>query len=88
MYRHREGRDTESGCAGNANTLRGYAGIGSVSSEKCGAANTERGYAGIGLQANAERDVQTLVIASTRTTEYAVIWWDANRHIDGICSKY
>ena len=49
--------DTESGCAVNANTYRGYAGIGSVSTEKCGAANTERGYAGIGLQTDAERDV-------------------------------
>ena len=49
--------DTESGCAVNANTYRGYAGIGSVSTEKCGVANTERGYAGIGLQTDAERDV-------------------------------
>ena len=36
---------------------KGCAGIGSVSTEKCGAANTERGYAGIGLQTYAERDV-------------------------------
>ena len=28
-----------------------------------------------------------MVIASIRTREYAVIWWDSNRHRDGICSK-
>ncbi len=49
--------DTESGCAGKANTYRGYAGVGSAPTEKCGAANPERGYAGIGLQTDAERDV-------------------------------
>ena len=53
--RHREGLCSY--------TKRGYAGTGSVSTEKCGAANTERGYADIGLQTDAERDVQTLVIA-------------------------
>ena len=60
--RHREGLCSY--------TKRGYAGTGSVSTEKCGAANTERGYADIGLQTDAERDVQTLVIISTRTREY------------------
>ena len=53
----------------------------------CGAEKVNWKCKCIGLQTDAERDVQTLVIARVQGNMYAVIWWDANKHRDGISSK-
>ena len=45
--------------------------------KKCDAASTE-GICRYWVQIYTDRDVQTLIIASTRKRDYEVIWWGAN----------